>query len=58
MSWTSRWTLGEVRNGLRDHRGGPGRVGVPSRRSGTGRGTLAEVRDGSMNHQGGPGRVG
>ena len=66
---TDRGTLGEVRDGLRDPRGGPalwsgdplrglGRVGGLSARSGTGRGTLGEVRDGLGDPWGGPERVG
>ena len=43
------WTLGEVRDGLEDTRGRPGRVGGPLRCSGTGRGTIGEVLDGSGN---------
>ena len=42
-----RGTLGEVRDGSRDPREGPGRVERPSEWSGTGQGTLREVRDGS-----------
>ena len=42
-----RGTLGEVRDGARDPRGGAGRVGGHTERSGTGRGTLGEVLDGS-----------
>ena len=40
-------TRPEVREYLRDPRGGPGLVGGPSGRSGTGREKLLEVRDGS-----------
>ena len=35
------------RDGSTDTRGGLGRVGGPSRRSGTGQGTIGEVQDGS-----------
>ena len=44
-SETGRGTLGEVRDGLGDPRGGPGRVRGPSERFGTVRGTLVEVQD-------------
>ena len=43
---TGQWTLGEVRNGSRDLRGGPGRVRGPSWRSGTCRGNHPNVLDG------------
>ena len=65
---TGRGTLGEVqdrsgkllevRDGLADPQGGPGRFEVPSWRSWTGRGTLGEVRDGLWDPRGGPGRIG
>ena len=51
-------TLEEVRDGSGDPQGGPGRIGVPSVRSGTGRGTLGYVRDEFWDPLGGPGRVG
>ena len=61
-------TIGEVRNGSGDPRGGPGLVmGLTGRsgtcwglsmRFGTGRGALGEVRDGSEDPRGGLGRVG
>ena len=64
MSGTGRGTHKEVPNGLKelrdvsqDSRRGPGRVGGPSRRSGTGRETLGMVRDGSGDTRGGLGRV-
>ena len=40
-------TLSEVWDGSRDPQKGPGRVGGPSRRSGTSRRTLPEIQDGS-----------
>ena len=40
-------TLGEFRDGSREPRGGPKRVGGLSRRFGTGQETLGQVRDGS-----------
>ena len=40
-------TLGEVRDGSGDPRGGPGQIVGPSGRSRTGQRTLKEVRDGS-----------
>ena len=43
-SRTGWGTLGEVRDGSEDPRGGPGRVGGPLERSGMGRGTLGKVR--------------
>ena len=49
-------TIGEVRNGLCDLRGGSGRVGGPSRRFGTGRGILGDVQDGSVDPLRGLGR--
>ena len=49
-----RLTLGEVRDGSGDPRGGPGRVEGPSGSSGTGRGTLGEVWDGSRDPRGVP----
>ena len=52
-----RETLGQVRNGFRDHPVCLGRVGGPFRRSKTGRGTLWDVRDGSGDLRGDPGRV-
>ena len=54
MFGTCRGTLEEVRDGLDDTRGGPGRVMGPFRRSGTGPVTLPEVRDRSNDHFGGP----
>ena len=42
MGWG---TLPEVRDRSGETLGGPGRVGGPSRRSGTGRGTLSKVWD-------------
>ena len=51
-------TLGEVRDGSGDPRGGPGRVEGPSGWYGQGRGTLGEVWDELGEHRGGPGRVG
>ena len=63
-----RGTLGEVRDGARDPRGGLGRVRVPSGRSGALWGILGEVRkgwwtleevgDGPGDPQGGSGLVG
>ena len=53
-----RGTFGEIRDGSGDPRGGPVRVGGPSRRSGSDWGTRWEVRDGSGDPRGGPGRVG
>ena len=54
-------TLREVRDGSGDARGGTGRVGGLSEKSGTGCGTLGEdwetlreVRDGSGDPRGGP----
>ena len=44
--WDGRGNYGEVRDGSGYPPGGLGRVGGPSRRSGTGRGTLGDVRDG------------
>ena len=41
-------TLREVQDGSLDRRGGPGRVGGASGRSGTGRGTLGVVRNSSL----------
>ena len=38
-------TINEVRDWLGDPRGGPGRVGGPTGRSGTGLRTYGEVRD-------------
>ena len=55
MGW---WTLGEVRDGLGDPRGGPGRIGRPSERSGTGRVTLPVFRDGYGDPPGGFKQVG
>ena len=49
-SRAGRETLGEVRDGLKDPRGGPGRFVQPSERSGMGRGSLGKVRDGSFYH--------
>ena len=54
----SRGTVGKVRDGSRDPRGGPRRVGVPLGRSGTGRRTIEEVLDRLRNPRGGPGRAG
>ena len=56
--WDSSGDPGEVRDGSEDPRGGPGRVGGPSRRSGTGWGTLREFRNGSLDSRGSLGRVG
>ena len=53
----SQWKLGEVRDGSWDDRGGLGRVGGPSRKSGTGWGTIGVVRDGSGETPRGPGLV-
>ena len=53
-----RGTLGEVWDGSLDPRGGPGRIGGPSSRSGTGRGTRWEVRDSSLDPRGGSQLVG
>ena len=50
-------TIGEVQDGLGDHRLGPGRVRGPARRFGTGQGTLGGVRGGSGEPRGGTGRV-
>ena len=50
MGWE---TLPEVRDGLGDHLGGPGRVVETFQRFGTGRGTRPEVRDGSGHPLGG-----
>ena len=52
-----RGTYGEVWDGTGDPQGGPGRVGGPSKKSGTCQGTLGEVRDGSGDPRAGPGRV-
>ena len=62
-----RGTVGKVRDGSRDRRGGPGQVRGPYRglvtdrvdygKFGKGWGTLGEVRDGLGDPQGGPGRV-
>ena len=67
-SGTGGGTLMEVRDGLEDPQGGPGRiwglwvgpgrVWEPSGRSGWSRGTLGEVRDGSEDLWRGAGRVG
>ena len=46
-----RGTLGEVRDGSGDTRGGPGRVGRSTRRSVMGRGNYLEVIDGSGDPQ-------
>ena len=53
-----RATLGVVRDGLGDPRGGPGRVWIPFGSFWTGWATLLEVRNGSRHPLGGPGRVG
>ena len=55
-SGTGLGTIGKVRDGSEDDRGGPervgdcwvgpGRVGKPSRSFGTGQGTIGEVRNG------------
>ena len=52
-----RVTIGKVRDGSGDPRGGQGRVGEPSDRSRTGRGTLEKVRDRSGDMRGGLERV-
>ena len=52
MGWG---TIGEVRDGSGDHRGGPGQVGRPTGRFGTGQKTLGEIRDRSEDPRGGPG---
>ena len=49
-----RGTLGEVRDGSVDPRGGPRRVWGPFRRSVTSRGTLGVDQDGSTEPWGGP----
>ena len=51
-------TLGAVRVGSEDPRGGPGWVGEPSGRFGTVRWTLGQVQDGSGDPWVGPGRLG
>ena len=43
---TGRGTIPEISDESGDPRGGPGRVGGPSRKSETDRGTLPEVREG------------
>ena len=50
-SRSGRWTIPEVREGLVYTRGGSGRVGRPSGKSGMGWGTFVEVRDRSGDHQ-------
>ena len=45
-----RWTIGVVRDGLGDPRGGLGQFVGPSARSETGRGTHREVRDSLLYH--------
>ena len=56
-SGTGWGTLGEVRDGEGDPRGGPRRVGGPSGRYGMARETLGKVRDGSEDPWGGLGQV-
>ena len=51
------WTLGEVRDGSGNPRGGQGRVGRSTGKSVTGRGTLGKVKDGSEDPLGGLGLV-
>ena len=53
-----RGTLGDVRDGSEDPRGGLGRFVGPSWRFGTVRETLGEVRDGLRDPRGGWGQVG
>ena len=53
-----RGTHGEVWDRSRDPRGGPGRVGGNSGRSGTCRGTIVKVQDRLGDPRGGPGLVG
>ena len=48
---TGRVTLGEVRDGSGDPRGGLGRFWSTLGRFGTGRGTLGVIQDGSLDSQ-------